>query len=71
MTKNYTKLNRDVSIAIDLKSELETIKSRLLPLKYCPDWIKGRIEKTLVQVNYLIDVLADYRDKEEKERKRK
>jgi len=62
MTKNYLKLNRDVSVAIGLKAELKAIRNHLWSVKYCPIWLFKRLHKAITQADYLVDVTVKHRD---------
>ena len=61
--KDYLKKNKDVSVAFGLKAELRAIQNRLYPLEYCPNWIKGQLNKAVARADYIIDVMIDYRNK--------
>jgi len=61
--EDYLKKNKDVSVALGLKAELQAIQNRLYPLRYCPNWIKEQLNKAVTRADYIVDVMIDYRNK--------
>ena len=61
--KDYLKKNKDVSVALGLRAELQAIQNRLYPLRYCPNWIKEQLNKAAARTDYIVDVMIDYRNK--------
>jgi len=61
--EDYLKKNKDVSVALGLRAELQAIQNRLYPLEYCPNWIKEQLNKAVARADYIIDVMIDYRNK--------
>jgi len=61
--KDYLKKNKDVSVALGLRAELQAIQNRLYPLEYCPNWIKEQLNKAITRADYIVDVMIDYRNK--------